>query len=242
MAGCSAESELSRMDSGLTAADLRLGKVAVLGVVKFQEPDQIRPPLIDVLQRVWSEERKDVPLVSADSVRQILGPERDRKLLLEFEYQGELRPASIAEISDSLRDVARFLVAARVERERVRSSTRGINPSSDTTVGRSDYAMGVTGRDARVSVQLYDLKRRALVVSARFEGSSENERPMLSPLRGRGDGGVTLEVKGAVNPDEMGYPGAPELALALQEPFRNFARMLPGAAKPAAIPPPASRR
>jgi hypothetical protein len=239
LAGCSAESELTRMDPNLNEIDLRQGKVAVLGVVKYQEPDQVRPPLIAMLERTWREERKDVPMIPADSVRQELGPERDRKLLLAYEYQGSLEKDEIAEIADSLRGVARYLIAARIERDRTRNSTRGIN-SADTTAARSDYAMGITGRDARVSVQLYDLLRRVVVVSARFEGSSENERPMLSPLR-RG-GGVTLEMRGAVPPDEMGYPGVPELALALHGPFQNFARMLPGAATPAALPPPAGRR
>jgi len=236
LGGCSAESQLNRLDPTLTQSDLRQGKLAVLGVVKYQEPDQVRPPLIAMLEKTWHEERADVPMVPAESVRRLLGPERDRKILLSYEYQGSLDPAALAELSDSLRGVARFLVVARVEKDRTRSSTRGIN-SSDTTVARSDYAMGVTGRDAGVAVQLYDLERRALVMSARFEGSSENERPMLSPLRPGGSSGVNLEVTGAVVPDEQSYPGAPELALALEEPFRNFARMLPGSPRAPSVAP-----
>jgi hypothetical protein len=235
LAGCSAESELTRLDPSLTDRDLRQGKLAVLGVVKYQEPDQVRPPLIAMLEKTWREERADVPLVPAESVSRALGLERDRKLLLSYEYQGKLDPAALAEISDSLRGVARYLVVARVDKDRIRNSTRGVS-SSDTTVVRPDYAIGVTGRDAGVAVQLYDLERRALVMSARFEGSTENERPMLSPLRSRGNDGVTLEVKG-VSPEEMGYPGEPDLAPALEEPFRNFARMLPGSPKPPSTPP-----
>jgi len=241
LAGCSAESELTRLDSSLTAADLRQGKVAVLGVVKFQEPDQVRPPLIAMLERTFRDERHDVPLIDADSVRQMLGTERDRRLLLAYEYQGALNPDDLAEISDSLRGAAKFLLLARVERDRMRNSTRGIS-SADTGVARSDFAMGITGRDARVEVRLYDLTRRALVMSARYEGSSENERPMLSPLRPRGGSGVAVEIGQAVPPEEQGYPGAPELALALEQPFRSFARSLPGAPRPAAVPPPAGRR
>ena len=236
LGGCAAESEITRLDPSLTDRDLRQGKLAVLGVVKFQEPDQVRPPLIAMLEKTWREERPDVPLVPAESVSRALGAERDRKLLLAYEYQGTLDPAALAELSDSLRGVARFLMVARVEKDRTRSSTRGIN-SSDTTAQRSDYAMGITGRDAQVAVQLYDLSRRTLVMSARFQGSSENERPMLSPLRPGGSSGVNLEVTGAVPPDEHSYPGAPELALALEEPFRNFARMLPGSSKPPSSPP-----
>ncbi|HXF59136.1 MAG TPA: hypothetical protein VN539_04865, partial [Candidatus Saccharimonadales bacterium] len=100
LAGCSAESELTRMDPSLSEIDLRQGKVAVLGVVKYQEPDQVRPPLIAMLERTWREERKDVPLITADSVRQILGAERDRKLLLKYEYEGTLDGTALGEIAD----------------------------------------------------------------------------------------------------------------------------------------------
>jgi len=84
------------------------------------------------------------------------------------------------------------------------------------------YEMGVTVREARVTVQLYDLSRRALAVSARYKGATELQHPMLSPL-----GRISFIPK--VPPEERGYPEMPELAMALQEPFRNFARTLPGA-------------
>ncbi len=233
MTGCAAESELHRLDPSLTAADLRQGKIAVLGVVKFQEPDQVRPPLIAILERTFRDERRDIPLLPSDSVRRILGADRDRRMLLSYEYQGTLDAASLAEISDSLRGAARYLLLARVEKDRTRNSTRGIAPA-DTGRVRSDYAMGITGRDAQVAVHLYDLVSRQMVMSARYEGSSENARPMLSPLRPGGGSGVNVEVGQAAPPEDQGYPGAPELALALEEPFRSFARSLPGGTLPAA--------
>jgi len=233
LAGCASEADLQRLDSSVTAPDLRQGKVAVLGVVKFQEPDQVRPPLIAMLERTFREERHDVPLIPADSVRQMLGAERDQKLLLAYEYQGALDPAALGEIADSLHGVARFLLLARVDRDRTRNSTRGIT-GADTARTRANFAMGITGRDARVTVHLYDLGRRALVASARYEGSSENEKPMLSPLQG---GSGVIEVGQGSSPEDQGYPGVPDLAPALEEPFRTFARTLPGAPNPA--PPPA---
>ncbi len=241
LVGCSSQSELTRIDPSVTETELRQGKVAVLGVVKFQEPDQVRPPLVAMLERTFRDERKDLTLISADSVRQMLGAERDRRLLLAYEYQGALDPAALAEISDSLRGAARFLLCARVDRDRTRNSTREITPA-DTGTARPDWTMGITGRDARVAVHLYDLSSRKLAVSATLEGSSENSQPMLSPFRRRGASGVTLEVGQAVPPEQQGYPGVPELAPALEEPFRTFARMLPGAPRPPGTPPPAGRR
>ncbi len=229
------------MDPSLTENGLRQGKIAVLGVVKFQEPDQVRPPLIAMLEKTFREERRDVPLIPADSVRQMLGAERDRLLLLGYEYQGALDPAALGEISDSLRGAARFLLLARVDRDRTRNSTRGIT-NADTARARINYAMGITGRDARVTVRLYDLTRRTLVAGAQYEGSSENERPMLSPLQPGGGSGLNFEVGRAVPPEDQGYPGVPELALALEEPFRTFARTLPGAPTSSSSAPPPGHR
>jgi hypothetical protein len=238
MVGCSSEAELKRLDPSLNANDLRQGKVAVMGVVKFQEPDQVRPPLVAMLEKTFREERQDVPLIPADSVRALLGRERDQKLLLGYEYQGSLDPPALGEIADSLHGAARFLLLARVERDKERNTVRGLG-NSDTTRANVLYAMGVTGRDARVSVHLYDLTRRILVVSARYEGSSENQKPMIAPIgmmRG------TTVVGSSVPPEDKTYPGAPELALALREPFQTFARTLPGAPRPAGAPPAAGKR
>ena len=230
LAGCSAETELTRLDPGLTAEELRQGKVAVLGVVKFQEPDQVRPPLIAMLERTWREERKDVPLIPADSVRQALGRERDQKLLLGYEYQGSLEANALGEIADSLRGIARYVLVARVDKDKERNATRGISRSDTTSSQHILYAMGVTGRDAWVTVQLYDLYHRTLAMSARFQGSSENSHPMLAP-----DMGQVMSPN--LPPEERQFPDSPALALALEQPFRDFARIVPGSAtKPSTQP------
>lgn len=221
VAGCSAQKEFSRLDPALTGADLRQGKVAVLGVVKIQEPDQIRPPLIAMLERTLREERPDLPLVGSDSVLQMLGTERDRNLLLQYEYQGKLDEDALAEIATSLRGRARYLLVARVEKDQQENSTRGISPSDTTTAAHVLYTIGVTARRSRVEVHLYDLSRRVLMVDAAIKGSAENEHPMLAPR----SGGI-MGVRN-IPPEEKGYPPVPDLARALEQPFRDFARMLP---------------
>jgi hypothetical protein len=236
--GCAAEEGIQHLDTSIAAADLRQGKVAVLGVVKFQEPDQVRPPLIAMLEKTFREERRDVTLIPADSARAMLGAERDRRLLLGYEYQGSLDPAGLAEISDSLRGAARFLLLARVDRDRTRNLTRGTT-DADTARARINYAMGITELDARVTVHLYDLTRRVLVVSAQYEGSSQNEKPMFSPVQPYG---ATIEVGRSVPPEDRGYPGVPDLAPALEEPFRAFARSLPGGSASSSSAPPPGRR
>lgn len=228
VSGCATEAGLKRLDPALTEVDLRQGKIAVLGVVKFQEPDQVRPPLVAMLEKAFREERRDIPLVPADSVRWKLGEERARRILLDYEYQGTLGARDLGEIADSLRGTARFLLLARVEKDRTRNAARGI-AGANTGVSGAGYAMGVTGRDARVSVHFYDLTSRALVMSATYEGSSENTKPIRAPVLPGGGSRTDVSVGPAESPEEQGYPGAPELAQALEEPFRTFARVLPGA-------------
>jgi len=235
VAGCSSGAELTHRDPCLSANDLRQGRVAVLGVVKFEEADQVRPPLIDVLERTFREERRDVTLIPTDSVRTLLGAERDKKLLLDYEYQGALDDHALEEIADSLRGIARYILVARVDRDRTRNTTRGIAVTDTTSAAHVLYQMGVTEREARVTVQLYDLSRRSLAVSARYKGSTERQHPMLSPL-----GTVSFLPK--VPPEERGYPETPELAMALREPFQTFARTLPGAPQPVGAPPAAGKR
>jgi len=233
--GCAADSELKRYDPTLNEIELRQGKIADMGVVKFQEPDQIRPPLIATLERTFREERPDLTLLPADSLRQILGAERYRKLLLGYEYQGSLDGPALSEISDSLRGAARFLLLARVVKDRTRSSARGL-AQGDTVVSSASYAMGITGREEQVDIHLYDLSRRSLAMTARLDGSSENSKPVLSPIRP--GSGATVELGRVVPPEDNGYPAAPELAQAVEETFRTFAKTLPGAP----VPPPAARR
>jgi hypothetical protein len=240
VSGCATEAGLKRLDSTLNEIDLRQGKVAVLGVVKFEEPDQVRPPLIAMLEKALREERRDIPLVPADSVRGRVGEERARRILLDYEYQGALEAGSLGELSDSLRGTARFLLLARVEKDRTRTSARGI-AGANTDVSGAGYAMGVTGRDARVAIHLYDLLRRTLAASATYEGSSENTKAILAPVAPGGGSRTEVTVGPAQSPEEQGYPGAPELAQALEEPFRTFARELPGAPAGSAAQPTSPR-
>lgn len=227
LVGCAAESAFTRIDPGLTYGALREGKVAVLGVVKPQEVDQVRPPLIEMLETALSEERSDIALVRSDRVREALGKAPYRRILLAYEFQGAIDSAALREVADSLRGLARFVMIARVESDRLRHSARSPN-DADTALVRPGFLVGVTGRDARVSVQLYDLSKRALAFGAKYVGSGETQKPIhASAASRRPRSGVAVEVLPQVSPEDQGYPEPPSLARALEEPFRSFARELP---------------
>jgi hypothetical protein len=228
--GCAAESKVSRVDPDLGYAALREGVVAVLGVVKPQEVDQVRPPLIAMLETALSEERRDLPLLRADRVRELLGKEPHHRILLAYEFQGVLDSAAVRELADSLRGHARFVVVARVESDQLRYSSRETSETDSAGVPHV-IVRAVTGRDARVSVQLYDLAKGTIALNAKYMGSSESDIPIFTGtgLPGRGPG-VSVGVAPQVTPAAQGYPDPPELARSVEGPFRNFARALPKAA------------
>jgi len=240
LAGCAAESKLLRGDPDLAYAALRDGKLAVLGVVKVEEVDRVRPPLIAMLEKALTEERADLPLIRAESVFAALGKTSYRRILLGYEYQGRLEPADLRELADSLAGVARFVVLARVVSDRIRYSTRGVS-EADSTQSQSAYGLRVAGRNARVDVHLYDLATRSLSFGAEYSGSSESSKPARAPMdRPPQMQGVDIGVQSRAAPEVESSPEPPELALAVEEPFRAFARSLPRG-EPKVPPAPAPR-
>lgn len=225
--GCAAESQVARLDPSLTFGALREGTVAVLGVVKPQEVDQVRPPLLAMLETALGEERADIPILRSERVRDLLGKDPYRRILLAYEFQGVIDSGAVRELGDSLRGLARYALVARVESDQLRYSSRETSETDSAGVPRV-FVMAVTGRDARISVQLYDLVKRSLVLNAKYIGSSENEIRIFTGVSRSGRGpGVTVGVGPQVSPGAQGYPDPPDLARSLEEPFRRFARELP---------------
>jgi len=228
--GCAAESKILREDTTLTAEALREGGVAVLGVVKVEEIDTVRPPLIAKLEAVFAEERPDLPLIGIQRVRDALGKASYRRILLGYEYKGVIDTASLREIADSLRGLARYAVVARVESDRLRRSTRDAPEADTSRIGRA-FGILVTGRNARVAVRLYDLDQRTVRLDARYAGTAESLRAGIAS--GARPPEPRMEVNmGSVRilPQEEGYPDPPALAEVVETPFRTFARSLPKSA------------
>jgi hypothetical protein len=216
-----------REDATLTAAELREGRIAVLGVVKVEETDRVRPPLIAKLEAVLAEERPDLPLVGIQRVRDAMGKASYRRILLEYEYHGVIDTASLREIADSLRGEARYVVVARVESERLRRSIRDAPDADTVRIGRV-FGTLVTGRNARVSVRLYDLDSRTIRLDAQYAGTAESlsagaVSDVRPPVRQPEVSVGSVEIL----PREEGYPDPPELAEVVETPFRTFVRSLP---------------
>lgn len=239
LAGCATEAKLLRSDPAFTAAALSRGGLAVVSVVKKEEVEQVRPPLIAALMRKLSQARPDLRLVDADRVAEALGTIRYRRLLNAYQARGSLDSAEVRALADAVGGAARYGVLGRVTHDALRTSERGISPE-DSSRYRFFSTRLVTGRDARVDMQVYDLAKGTLVYRAEYAGSAEDERPARYGLEGGGataGSGVTIgagsrDAAPPGVPDSLAeqwgrYPEAPTLARSLEEAFRAFARDLP---------------
>lgn len=134
--------------------------------------------------------------------------------------------------------MARYGILARVESAPIRYGTRQVTtglPGNERRVNE----VQVTGRDAHVSVRIYDLTTMGLVFNAKYIGSFDAVpivRPLADSLKAvEGDPGVRRATRlpgPGDGPYALGYPDAPPTARAAEASFLLMARDLPGAPPP----------
>jgi hypothetical protein len=224
MAGCSYMSDVKASDPALTAEALRSGRLAIVGVVQVNEVPEVRPPLIEALERVLGATRPDIPIVPASKVAPALDDSTERFLLLGYQMHGKADPEWLARASQPIRTMARFALLARVEAVKVRHSDR-----VDASGTSSNGVVQVTGRDVRVGVSIYDVKTLTLVFAGDYWGSKEDahiegEAPPTPPED-------DLDVESTVDTTVAGVYRKPSpVARAAEPAFLEFARSLPGSA------------
>src|SRR5262249_18059278 len=80
--GCAGPEQTRTVAPDFTAESLRSGGLAVLGVVQVDEVPQVRPPLIDALERVLGVTRHDLRIIPAAKTQAVMGDSTTRFLLL----------------------------------------------------------------------------------------------------------------------------------------------------------------
>lgn len=229
-AGCAHISEVREASPGFTAEALREGGVVVIGVVQVNEVPQVRPPLVEALERVLTATRADIPLVPAARADAALDDSTERILLLGYQMHGTLAQAWLDRAADSLGGLARYGVLARVESDKLRYAVRDA-PVNDPTLQSPSGRIRITGRDAHVSVQVYDLKTRERVFAGSYIGAAEVAEPDTMPLvlgEAPTSRNVSMGATPQVAPIDQEYPKPESLARALEPAFLEFARSLPG--------------
>jgi len=233
--GCAHVTDIREADTGFTAEALRAGGLVDLGVVQVNEIPQVRPPLIEALERVLGATRSDIRLIPAARAQATFDDSTSRLLLLGYQMHGDPEAVWLARAADSLRGVARYGVLARVESDAIRYSMRDGPPTDPIHQSRTGRIL-VTGRDTRVSVNVYDLATRGLVFGGTYRASAESaavdtlRRARVEALRPAGT--VSVGAAPRENPYEEGYSEPPPLARAVEGAFLEFARSLPGGPPP----------
>lgn len=224
-AGCASERSLLVADEELTAAALRDGGVALVGVTMVDEVEQVRPPLVAALERAMAETRPDLPLRPAAAVTESLGTPESRRVLAGYQREAAVDAPTLESLSGTLSATARYALFARVDKSAVH-----LPPAprpSDYEYGPPRFT-GSIRRDARVRMTLYDLARRRVAWEAVYSSSSENSLPDSLVLTRRGPTRVTYdEGQPGGRPDVSVTPETPSLAEAAMEAFRRFAGDLP---------------
>ena len=198
----------------------------MVSVVKKEEVEQVRPPLIAALEAELARGRPDLRMVPADRVAAALGLPAYRGLLSAYQASGTLDTSEVRALAAAVGAEARFAVLGRVFSDVVRTSERGISPD-DPSQYRLFNTVLITGRNARVEMQIYDLAKGGMVYRAQYAGSAEDSRPARVGLEGGGavGAGTTIGIGSRDLPRQGGpdslaeesgrYPGAPALAGAL---------------------------
>jgi len=234
--GCAGPEEMRTVAPEFTAESLRSGGLAVLGVVQVDEVPQVRPPLIEALEHVLNVTRHDLRVVPAATTHAAMGDSTTRFLLLGYQMHGRPDPDWFERATDSLHATARYGVLARVESDALHYSGQGLeqeNPMYGSPQGQQEQVR-ITGRDAKVSVHVFDLTTRVLVFTGTYSGSTEaavqDTMPRTPTPPPQQQGGLVVQS----NPQkpQQPYPDAPPLAKALERAFLEFARELPGGPPP----------
>jgi hypothetical protein len=157
-----------------------------------------------------------------------------RLLLLGYQMHGAPEAEWLARAADSLRGVARYGMLGRVEGDAARYAVRDAPPNDPSLQSPSGRIL-VSGRDAKISVNVYELTTRALVFSGTYRASAESASRRFGAALGYPDRSRELSgihVTPEEPPSQQGYPELPPLAQALEAAVVEFARSLPGGPTP----------
>ncbi|HET9939539.1 MAG TPA: hypothetical protein VFR25_00410 [Candidatus Eisenbacteria bacterium] len=155
----------------IPGTELRQGGIAIMGVVEVGEVDQVRPPLVAALDSVLAVKRPEIPRYSQRQVRNAVDDSTARFLLLGYQLHGLVENAWLDRAADSLHDMARFGILARIVRTRVRHDDAEIPVRPGSKETRTVRAAEL---DAHVQVHVYDLRARTLRASGEFLGIGEH--------------------------------------------------------------------
>jgi len=185
--GCATIPEIANLkqDESFTHDEIVTGKMVVGGVVSIVNDldESESSKYADMLRGSFLPVRKEFVILPVEEVVQRLGKELYQKILYDYKYTGELNLDFLKKL-ESCQTAFRYLLLVRIIENEVSERTEKrprhkIPPKTDwrgnPIVNEIDVVMIATRR-IRVSLDVYDLKKRILALSGEIDESKSKER------------------------------------------------------------------
>ena len=211
MTGIATPLEAGNKAGTITYQNLVPGGVAIVGVTSHLQGPTSPPESRGVMAKTFEEQflmwREDIPLMGVDRVRSAVGPEPYEAMLDQVQSTGELSTPALASLKAALVDSVRYVVVARLERERVNRGTNEVDPDNDPDT-KDSKIVNYINRIIDVTFRVYDLRDGTLAWNRHQTGTEtrENSAPVGTTLFKSYTAAGILE---SVLSDEKGPPDPP---------------------------------
>jgi hypothetical protein len=171
----------------ITYQDLVPGGMAIGGVTSLikgtTSQREYREVMAQTFEICFLRRRTDIPMMGADRVRAALGRDSYESMLDHFQLTGELTAPALATLKAALVDSVRYVVVARLEKEKVKRSASKVDPDDNPDTKNSEIVK-TAERTVEVGFRVYDLRDGTMAWSTRQSGEESNvaSAPADEPL------------------------------------------------------------
>jgi hypothetical protein len=218
----------------ITYADLVPGGMAIAGVTSIlngpTSHHESREEMTQIFESYFRKSRTDIPLLGADRVRSALGLDAYNSMLDSVQTTGGLTALELAALRSTLADSVRYVVVARLEREKIEHDKDKVDPDNDPKTENMEI-IKTTTRKVEVSFQVYDLRDGSSAWMTKRSG--EESKWIRGPMEGQIFDAKTVAgmVESALSDPGPEYPEPKPTMANLPRIFDYFARLLPQAKK-----------
>lgn len=170
--------------------------------------------------------RGDIPLMGADRVRAALGSDAYESMLNQFKSKGEVSASTLDSLRAALGDSVRYLVVARVEKERALLYTTERDTDYDPKTDNSE-TVKIATRTVEMGFRTYDLHDGKLAWNVRQVDQEDNEAKVPKPSTIFRSNTVAGQLETALSDDKVPDPGMPDVFRNLAVIFDKFTHALP---------------
>lgn len=220
--GTAAPLEAGDKAGKITYQDLVPGGMAMGGVTSSIGGPTSERESREVMARMFENHflitRTDIPFMGSDRVRAAVGLDSYEAMLDHVQLTGEVTAPALASLRAALVDSVRYVVVARLEREKVKRYKNEEDPDDDPQTENSEIVK-TAYRILEVGFRVYDLRDGPLAWNTRQSGTESKETSMPADPKLFKSYTVAGILESALT-DDMGPPD-PQL----QDTFANLPRI-----------------